>query len=149
MWVCNATHSKRSSHATQGGLCHHRPAPDRALLGGDLRNALMGKSPTFIVAALKDPIGANLDRLQVIKGWLDKDGKTQGSTSRSRCRRKFPCSARSAPTRRRSGIPLAGNNKVLHMHKLLREPLLHFLLLGAALFGVFGVVGTRTSNESG
>jgi hypothetical protein len=35
------------------------------------------------------------------------------------------------------------------MHKLLREPLLHFLLPGAALFGVFGVVGTRSSNESG
>jgi hypothetical protein len=47
------------------------------LMGGDLRNAPLGKSPTFIVAALKDPIGANLDRLQVIKGWLDKDGKTQ------------------------------------------------------------------------
>ena len=36
-----------------------------------------GKSPTFLVAALKDPIGANLDRIQVIKGWLGKAGKTQ------------------------------------------------------------------------
>jgi len=45
-------------------------------MGGDLSNAPAGKSPTFIVAALKDPIGANLDRLQVIKGWLDAKGET-------------------------------------------------------------------------
>jgi hypothetical protein len=46
-------------------------------MGGDLRAAPSGKSPTFLVAALKDPIGANLDRIQVIKGWVDKAGKTQ------------------------------------------------------------------------
>jgi len=46
-------------------------------MGGDLRAAPSGKSPTFLVAALKDPIGANLDRIQIIKGWLDKAGKTQ------------------------------------------------------------------------
>ena len=40
-------------------------------MGGDLQQAPPGKSPTFLVAALKDPIGANLDRLQVVKGWLD------------------------------------------------------------------------------
>ena len=34
-----------------------------------------GKSPTFLVAALRDPIGANLDRVQVVKGWLSKDGE--------------------------------------------------------------------------
>ena len=44
-------------------------------MGGDLRDAPAGKSPTFLVAALKDPIGANLDRIQIIKGWLDKDGR--------------------------------------------------------------------------
>ena len=38
-------------------------------MGGDLRDAPKGKSPTFLVGALKDPIGANLDRIQVIKGW--------------------------------------------------------------------------------
>jgi uncharacterized protein DUF3604 len=43
-------------------------------MGGDLQQAPAGKSPTFLVAALKDPIGANLDRIQVIKGWLDKNG---------------------------------------------------------------------------
>jgi hypothetical protein len=46
-------------------------------MGGDLRAAPAGKSPTFLVAALKDPIGANLDRIQVIKGWVDKAGKNQ------------------------------------------------------------------------
>jgi hypothetical protein len=44
-------------------------------MGGDLSNAAKGKSPTFLVAALKDPIGANLDRYQVIKGWLDAKGQ--------------------------------------------------------------------------
>lgn len=44
-------------------------------MGGDLTSAPKGKSPTFLVAALKDPIGANLDRYQIVKGWLDKDGK--------------------------------------------------------------------------
>jgi len=43
-------------------------------MGGDLHHAPAGKSPTFLVAALKDPIGANLDRIQIIKGWLDKNG---------------------------------------------------------------------------
>jgi Protein of unknown function (DUF3604) len=43
-------------------------------MGGDLRAAPQGKAPTFLVAALKDPIGANLDRYQVVKGWLDRNG---------------------------------------------------------------------------
>ena len=91
-------------HEAPRDLRHHRPAHDRALLrrlgfrgratpttacrrrvgytkgvpmGGDLSAAPQGKSPTFLVAALKDPIGANLDRIQIIKGWLGKDGKTQ------------------------------------------------------------------------
>jgi hypothetical protein len=46
-------------------------------MGGDLRDAPAGKSPTFLVAALKDPIGANLDRIQIVKGWLDQDGQSQ------------------------------------------------------------------------
>jgi len=45
-------------------------------MGGDLTNAPQGKSPAFLIRAVKDPIGANLDRVQVIKGWLDQDGKT-------------------------------------------------------------------------
>jgi len=44
-------------------------------MGGDLHKAPAGKAPTFLVAALKDPIGANLDRYQIIKGWQDAKGE--------------------------------------------------------------------------
>jgi Protein of unknown function (DUF3604) len=44
-------------------------------MGGDLTAAPTGKAPTFLVAALKDPISGNLDRIQIIKGWLDTSGK--------------------------------------------------------------------------
>lgn len=44
-------------------------------MGGDLQNAPAGKSATFLVAALKDPMGANLDRIQIIKGWLNAKGE--------------------------------------------------------------------------
>jgi hypothetical protein len=45
-------------------------------MGGDLTKAPEGKAPTFLVAALKDPIGANLDRYQIVKGWVDDKGVT-------------------------------------------------------------------------
>ena len=45
-------------------------------MGGDLWNAPDGKAPAFMVRALRDPDGANLDRVQIIKGWLDTFGKT-------------------------------------------------------------------------
>ena len=45
-------------------------------MGGDLTKAPKGKAPTFLVASLKDPYSGNLDRVQIIKGWLDKNGKT-------------------------------------------------------------------------
>ena len=44
-------------------------------MGGDIGPAPEGKVPTFLVAALKDPIGANLDRYQIIKGWLNAAGE--------------------------------------------------------------------------
>jgi Protein of unknown function (DUF3604) len=46
-------------------------------MGGDLGKSPNGKAPTFLVAAMKDPYSGNLDRIQVIKGWLDKDGTTK------------------------------------------------------------------------
>jgi hypothetical protein len=45
-------------------------------MGGDLTAAPDSKPPAFMVRALRDPDGANLDRIQIVKGWLDKDGKT-------------------------------------------------------------------------
>ncbi len=46
-------------------------------MGGDLPAMPSGASaPTFMVYALRDPIGANLDRIQIVKGWLDGEGKT-------------------------------------------------------------------------
>mgnify|MGYP001828777886 FL=1 len=46
-------------------------------MGGDLTGAQgRGRAPTFMVYALRDPIGANLDRIQIVKGWMDGSGNT-------------------------------------------------------------------------
>lgn len=44
-------------------------------MGGDLTGAGDGQVPRFLIAAQKDPLGANLDRVQVIKGWRDAEGR--------------------------------------------------------------------------
>ena len=46
-------------------------------MGGDLAAAPEGSSPGFLVEAMRDPNGANLDRIQIVKGWLDKNGDAQ------------------------------------------------------------------------
>ena len=61
---------ERSDFAEQG---YQRGVP----MGGDLKSASAGKAPTFLVRAMRDADGANLDRIQVVKGWLDASGKTQ------------------------------------------------------------------------
>ena len=46
-------------------------------MGGDLPKEHGGKAPTLLLSALKDPDGAHLDRIQVVKGWVDRDGQVQ------------------------------------------------------------------------
>ena len=69
-WDFEAAEVQRADFAEQG---YARGVP----MGGDLRKGPQGAAPTLMVRALRDPDGANLDRIQIIKGWLDDDGKTQ------------------------------------------------------------------------
>jgi len=46
-------------------------------MGADLPARPKGsRAPTFLVSALMDPEGARLDRVQIVKGWLERDGQT-------------------------------------------------------------------------
>lgn len=45
-------------------------------MGGDIKASEDGKAPTFLISALMDPESANLDRIQVVKGWIDGNGQT-------------------------------------------------------------------------
>ena len=66
-WDFEADEVSRPDFVEQG---YARGVP----MGGDLSNSPGGASPQFMVRALRDPDGANLDRVQVIKGWLDANG---------------------------------------------------------------------------
>jgi hypothetical protein len=46
-------------------------------MGGDLPSRPDGAAPTFLVAALKDALSGNLDRIQIVKGWVDAAGETE------------------------------------------------------------------------
>jgi len=47
-------------------------------MGGDLPPVMEGKvAPTFLVGALKDPLSGNIDRIQIVKGWVDTSGVRQ------------------------------------------------------------------------
>jgi Protein of unknown function (DUF3604) len=46
-------------------------------MGGDLPPRAGAGAPSFLVAALKDPYNGNLDRIQIVKGWLDSNGDRQ------------------------------------------------------------------------
>ncbi len=45
-------------------------------MGGDLPKRSADRAPSFLVAAMKDPMSGNLDRIQIVKGWLNTDGTT-------------------------------------------------------------------------
>ena len=49
-------------------------------MGSDLPAGPEGDVPTFMVVAIKDPGGANLDRIQIVKGWVDSEGLPQEKT---------------------------------------------------------------------
>jgi hypothetical protein len=69
-WDFEPAEVQRPDFAQQG---YARGVP----MGGDLLPGPKGAAPRFMVRALRDPDGANLDRVQIIKGWLDKRGNTQ------------------------------------------------------------------------
>ena len=69
-WDFTKDEVERADFAAEG---YRRGVP----MGGDLRPGPAGASPTFLIRAMRDPQGANLDRIQVVKGWLDATGKTQ------------------------------------------------------------------------
>jgi hypothetical protein len=68
-WDFEADEVERQDFARQG---YARGVP----MGGDLKNAPRGEAPKLMIRALRDPDNANLDRVQVIKGWLDANGET-------------------------------------------------------------------------
>jgi len=45
-------------------------------MGGQLETGPEGAAPSFLIAALKDPLSGNLDRIQVVKGWVDGRNRT-------------------------------------------------------------------------
>jgi hypothetical protein len=69
-WDFDPDEVHRPDFAPQG---YQRGVP----MGGDLSDAPKGAAPKFMVRAIRDPDGANLDRIQVIKGWVDSTGKAQ------------------------------------------------------------------------
>ena len=66
-WEFVAADAHRSNLAEIG---YERGVP----MGGDLP-AMTADAPTFLVWVQKDPNGANLDRVQIVKGWRDKNGR--------------------------------------------------------------------------
>ena len=72
-------------------------------MGGDLAPRGDAEAPTFLVYALRDPIGANLDRIQIVKGWIDAE-------RRRPTRRSTTWSGRATASPRADGkLPAVGN----------------------------------------
>jgi hypothetical protein len=68
-WDFEAHEISRPDFVAQG---YRRGVP----MGGSLTQSPDGKAPSFLIRAIRDPDGANLDRVQIIKGWLDGTGQT-------------------------------------------------------------------------
>ena len=68
-WSFTAKHAQKASMVMLGYTEGHP-------MGSELTGAPEDTAPTFMMYALKDPEGANLDRIQIVKGWVDDDGQT-------------------------------------------------------------------------
>ena len=68
-WDFKADEVNRADFVAQG---YRRGVP----MGGELSASENGNAPNFMIRAIRDPDGANLDRIQMIKGWLDTSGET-------------------------------------------------------------------------
>ena len=67
-WAFKSKNAKSSEMVQIGYLLGHP-------MGSDLTKAPKGKAPRFLMYAVRDPQGANLDRIQIVKGWTDADGE--------------------------------------------------------------------------
>jgi len=72
-------------------------------MGGDLSKAKRGQVPKFLIIAAMDADGARLDRIQIIKGWMDKTGKLQEKVY------DVAWSDDRKPDRRTGKLPAVGN----------------------------------------
>jgi hypothetical protein len=68
-WNFNAKQARKAGMVMLGYTFGHP-------MGSDLTEAPEGKAPSFLMYAVKDPKGANLDRIQLVKGWVDSERKT-------------------------------------------------------------------------
>lgn len=68
-WNFGAKQARKANMVTIGYTFGHP-------MGSALAKAPEGKAPSFLMYAVKDPENANLDRIQLVKGWVDAEGKT-------------------------------------------------------------------------
>jgi hypothetical protein len=90
-WDFKPDEVQRPDFAAQG---YARGVP----MGGDLLTAPADAAPTFMIRALRDPDGANLDRVQIIKGWLGDDGETEERISGLRWEARWTSRTRATRT---------------------------------------------------
>ena len=129
-------------------------------MGGDLTKAPAGKRPSFLIAAMKDPYSGNLDRLQVVKGWLDangekhekvydvavSDGRTIGSDGRCRVAVGSTVDVRNATWKNTIGDPelitvwtdpdFAANQRAFYYARVIEIPTPRWTAYEAKRFGI-------------
>ncbi len=152
-WDFKADEVQRPDFIDQG---YTRGVP----MGGDLSNAPRGKVPTFMIRALRDVDGANLDRIQIIKGWLDSqeelhekvydvavsDGRLIGADGRCRTKVGNTVDVEKATYTNSIGDPLLGahwvdpdfdpNEHAFYYVRVLEIPTPRWTTYDAAFFGI-------------